>query len=144
MKFKELTIQAFEEGNFYGAIKGIGNLYSKNHTWGEHDNLLVFHHLLDWLKNKNNSAYVNKIKEIFKQDFITNREVSKIDQGLESIHLIRSYCIMAQDKQYWPIEHDFFIKLISESIKQFSLNEIEIFNIKRDIELLRKYLPDLN
>lgn len=134
----------FEKGLFEKALLGGDDFYIRDYTWGEHDSLLVFYHLFAWLKANENPLNKIKLKEIFADQFRRNKTVSEIDQGLESIHLIRSYCIEADDQNYWPIEQEFFIELITENISQFTKEEIESLNIKRDIYLLRDYLPGLS
>ena len=138
-KLKEL----FEKGQFEQAILGKDDFYTKDYTWGGHDQLLVFYHLFDWLRVHSNSWSQSQIKQVFRKEFINNKELSEIDKGLESLHLIRNYCIKADGQNYWPIDQKFFVELIANNVYQFTEEQIERFNIKRDIDLLRNYLPGL-
>ncbi|MEQ6118059.1 hypothetical protein [Reichenbachiella sp. MALMAid0571] len=83
------------------------------------------------------------MKDVIQSIFKHLTEINRIDNGLTSINIIRCYCIAAKEDKYWPIKPEFFIDLIIENIGQFSKEEIEQMNIKRDIDLLRDYLPGL-
>lgn len=143
MPFKEKTISAFNNRKFIEVFTGKDSLYANDPTWGGHDYLLVFYHLFNWLEDNKSLDVLKEIENSFIQIFNNYKAVSEINNGLESINIIRAYCIQANDKKYWPIPSDFFITLLMNNVRKFNHEEIIKYNIQRDIEALRKYLPEL-
>ncbi len=143
MSFKEKIISAFNNRNFIQAFTGKNHLHVNDPTWGGHDYLLVFFHLINWIEGNRTQEVINEIEKSFHQIFINYRTISEINNGLESINIIRAYCIQAHDKNNWPIPKDFFIMLFINNIHNFNKDEIIKLNISRDIEGLRKYMPEL-
>jgi len=144
-ELKSRCFKFFKNWKFKQAILGTDGIYIKDPTWGNHDTLTVFLYILEWTADKKDIDMIKQeLEAVLKDILFSNKAVAKIDNGLISINVIRSYCIAANEENYWPIEKDYLEKLLVEFYNQLSLEEINSKNIKRDIELLRKYLPNIS
>ncbi len=129
-------VEMFEEGSFYLAITG-NEVILKDHTWGQRDYLLIFCHLLKWLRLKDDS---HKDKEALENTFIMilqdKDSISKIDGGLISLHILICYCIESSDIDFWFITRE----RISEMLSSYRKINLDYANIKRDLARINKYL----
>ena len=135
-------IRLFDKGEFEKAILGEGDFMIGSHFWGVHDTLLVFYHLFEWIKSNGSSLVIYQVKQVFRKKMLS-RKVSEIDNGLESIGLVRNYCIKANGASFWPIPKEFLTDLVNETVVQLTKEEYDALNVERDLILLQKYLPDL-
>jgi|GEM_PF-4562014 hypothetical protein len=144
-EIKERVFRLFDSGEFRKAIVGDEDFFFKDDLWGDHDSTSIFLWLFDWLKEQgNNNQTIEKIKTILKDRLEETREVSDIDGSLIAIILVRSYCIAAAARKFWPINKDFIINLLNDYIERFSVEENKRFNIQRDMkEFNEKYLPKI-
>lgn len=136
-------IELFEAYEFEKAIIGNEVFFLRCKTWGNHTTLVVFYHLFCWLKINQTSDIIKKIENVFINQS-KSPQISEIDSGLKSLGLIRSYCIKAGGQNYWPVSAKFLLKLIEDIKKEFYRPENDQLNVKRDINLLNGYLPELN
>ena len=129
---------SFNTHEFKEAFKGNSKLKLVDHTWGGHDTLLVFNHLLKWLKDGNATQdNLNKIALVFEEIVIDDKSINSISKGLESLKFILSYCIVADDKDYWPLTKSFIEGLIT---RISTGEELGTSHVCRDIESIKKYL----
>jgi hypothetical protein len=131
------AISLFEDNKFESAFLGLNGFFIKDNTWGTHDSLLVFKYLFEWIKNKKETSnIIIQIAETFKKILLFEKRINPIDNGLESVNLIRSYCIMANEQNYWIVEKEYLTELLNNFVKQRPTEEMTTLKIDRDIKLL--------
>jgi hypothetical protein len=146
MKFKgeSASRKLFKRGEFRKALLGDDDFLIEDSFWGGHDSTSVWFYILRWLREKDHMDKLSQVKQAVREIFNEPNKVSDIDGILTPIFVVRTYCIAAREEKFLPINPEFIIELLHEYKEKFTEEEMESFNIERDMkELKEEYLPNL-